>query len=47
MITLKFCRGCEWGNTEYVELKSYKDFFLFYMENHDKGIIYDVELVGR
>lgn len=47
MITLKFCRGFDWYNIEIIELESYRDFFLFYIKNHDKGIIYDVELVER
>lgn len=44
MITLKFCKGFNWNDIEIIELNSYREFFIFYMENHDKGIIYDVKL---
>lgn len=46
MITLKFCKDFDWNNIEIVELNSFEEFFYFYMENHDKGLIYDVKLVG-
>lgn len=45
MITLKFCKGFDWNNIRIVELNSYREFFIFYMENHDKGLIYDVKLI--
>lgn len=44
LIELKFCEGFDWNNIEIVELNSYKEFFIFYQENHDKGLIYDIEL---
>lgn len=44
MITLKFCKEFNWNNIEIIELNSYKEFFIFYQENHDKGCIYDVNL---
>ncbi len=46
MIILKFCKGFDWNNIEMIELHSYKEFFIFYMKNHDKGLIYDVKLAG-
>ena len=45
-ITLKFCRGFDWYNVELVELNSFKEFFWFFVRNSEKGLIYDVKLVG-
>lgn len=42
MITLKFCKWFEWRNLEVIELETYKDFFKFYVENSEKGCIFDV-----
>lgn len=44
MITLKFVKEFNWNNIEIIELNSYREFFIFYQENHDKGCIYDVKL---
>lgn len=44
LISLKFCKGFDWSDIEIIELNSYREFFLFYQENHDKGCIYDVKL---
>ncbi|WP_310443750.1 hypothetical protein [Tissierella sp.] len=46
MITLKFCKEFDWNNVKIIELNSFKEFFYFYQENHDKGLIYDVKLRG-
>lgn len=43
-ISLKFCKGFDWNNIEIIELNSYREFFIFYQENHNKGCIYDVKL---
>jgi hypothetical protein len=43
MITLKFCKWCEWQNLEVVELETYKDFFEYYYKNSGKGCIFDVK----
>ncbi len=47
MIKLNFCKWCKWLNLEIVELQSYKDFFRFYLENAEKGCIFDVEDDGN
>lgn len=44
MITLKFCKEFNLDNIEFIELKSFEDFFYFYQRNYDKGLIYDVKL---
>lgn len=44
MITLKFCKWCEWQNLEVIELQTYKEFFDFYIENAEKGCIFDVQV---
>lgn len=44
MITLLFCKEFNLDNIELIELKSFEDFFYFYQENYDKGLIYDVKL---
>ncbi len=44
MITLKFCKDFDCRNVRIIELDSYKSFFDFYMENNNRGIIYDVFL---
>lgn len=46
MITLKFCKELNWYKIEIIELNSFEEFFYFYQENYDKGLIYDVELRG-
>lgn len=46
IISLKFCKGFDWNNIEIIELNSFEEFFCFYQENHDKGCIYDVNLIG-
>jgi hypothetical protein len=43
-ISLKFCKGFGWNNIEIIELNSFEEFFYFYQENHDKGLIYNVRL---
>ncbi|OPX46414.1 hypothetical protein CLHUN_02300 [Ruminiclostridium hungatei] len=43
MIKLCFCKWHEWQNLEVVELKTYKDFFDFYIKNSGKGCIFDVK----
>lgn len=43
MITLKFARQCRIKAIETVELTDYEAFFRFYMENNDRGIIFDVK----
>lgn len=45
MIELKFIIGYDLTKTKIIVLKSFEDFFKFYMENHDKGCIYDVKLI--
>lgn len=45
LITLEFCKDFDINNIEIVKLNSFEEFFLFYMENHDKGCIYDVRLI--
>lgn len=47
MITLKFCKWCEWLNLEVVELHSYKEFFNFYVRNAKKGCIFDIQDDGK
>ena len=47
MITLKFCKWHEWQNLEVVELQTYKEFFEFYVENYEKGCIFDVQNGGE
>lgn len=44
LIELTFCKEFDISNIEIIELRSYEDFFNFYIENHDKGCIYDVKL---
>ena len=44
IISLKFCKEFNWNNIEIIELNSFEEFFYFYMENYDKGFIYDVKL---
>lgn len=44
MITLKFCKEYDWDNIEVIELNSFKEFFYFYIDNCEKGFIYDVKL---
>ncbi|MSU01951.1 hypothetical protein [Tissierella pigra] len=46
IISLKFCKEFDWNSMEIIELNSYREFFIFYIENHDKGYIYDVKLRG-
>lgn len=46
LIELTFCKEFDISNIEIIELRSYEDFFNFYIENHDKGCIYDVKLRG-
>ncbi|WP_157833846.1 hypothetical protein [Ruminiclostridium josui] len=43
MITLKFSKHHNWNNLEVIELKTFKDFFDFYIKNYNKGLIYDVK----
>lgn len=47
MIELKFIEGFDLSKIKIIELKSFEDFFNFYQENHDKGCIYDVKIVGE
>ena len=42
MITLKFSKFHKWKNLEVIELKSYKDFFEYYIKNYQKGLIFNV-----
>jgi len=42
MITLNFSKFYKWQNLEVVELKSYKDFFDFYIKSSKKGLIFNV-----
>lgn len=44
MIVLKFAKEFNWNDIETIELNSFKEFFIFYQDNHDKGCIYDVKL---
>lgn len=44
MIKLKFCKWYDWDNLEIIELETYKEFFDFYIENADKGCIFDVKI---
>ena len=43
MITLKFCKWHDWNNLEIFELKTYQEFFDFYVENAENGCIFDVK----
>jgi len=43
MITLKFSKFYKWKNIEVIELKTYKEFFEFYIGNVGKGCIFDVK----
>lgn len=45
MIILKFCKWHELKNLKIIKLRTYKEFFDFYIENHEKGCIFDVKLV--
>lgn len=45
MIELKFIEGYDLTKTKIIELASFEAFFNFYLENHDKGCIYDVKLI--
>lgn len=45
MIVFKYCRNYDLDNLEVVELKTYKDFFDFFVEHYQKGAIYDVQEV--
>ncbi len=47
MITLKFCKWCEWQNLEIIRLKTYKEFFNFYVRNAERGCIFDVKDDGN
>lgn len=44
MIILKFCKDFDWNNIEIIELNSFEEFFCFFIENSEKGLIYDVKL---
>ncbi len=44
MIKLKFCKWYDWNNLEIIKFASYKEFFDFYIENADKGCIFDVKI---
>lgn len=46
MIELKFCKGFDWNNIEIIKLNSFEEFFYFYLEHYEKGLIYDVKLIG-
>jgi len=46
MIRVKFVPECKLSELEVFELKDYKEFFEFYIERCDKGIIYGVEQIN-
>jgi|GEM_PF-6418159 len=45
-IILSFCKEFDWNNVELIELHSFEEFFWFFVKNSEKGLIYDVKLVG-
>lgn len=47
MITVKFCKFHKWNNLEVIELKTFRDFFDFYIKNAKKGLIFDVKDDGN
>lgn len=44
MIKFEFIRGYDLSKIEIIELDSYREFVLFYINNYDKGYIGNVRL---
>lgn len=47
MIKLQFCKWHDWNNLKVIELHSYKEFFEFFLKNHQEGCIWDVKDDGN
>lgn len=45
MIELKFCKGFDIKHIRIITLNSYEEFFKYFIENSEKGLIYDVKLI--
>jgi hypothetical protein len=47
MITFKFYEQCKLKKVKTIKLETYKDFFDFFVQNSEKGCIYDVKEIGK
>lgn len=47
MITFKFYKKCLLRRERKIRVKTYKDFFEFFIKNYNNGVIYDLKDDGN